>query len=226
MKGKLIVIDGIDGSGKGTQFELLLEKMDQLDIPVQTKDFPQYGKKSAGAVEEYLNGKYGDAKEVGPYRASVLFAVDRYDASHEMKKWLADGSHVICNRYVTANMGHQGGKIRDKEERMRYFEWLKELEFGIFDIPKPDLNIFLHVPPETAIELIEQKGFREYIGGEGKDLHEGDLQHLKETEEVFLQLADIMPNAHIIYCAPEGKLLSREEIHEKIWEVVRREINV
>ena len=88
MKGKLIVIDGTDGSGKGTQFDLLLKRLQKEQVDVHTKDFPQYGKKSAGAVEEYLNGLYGTSEEVGPYRASILFAVDRYDASFEMKKWL------------------------------------------------------------------------------------------------------------------------------------------
>jgi len=116
MPGKLIVIDGGDGSGKGTQFNLLLERLQKMDLDVQVKDFPQYGKKSAGAVEEYLNGVYGSPEDVGPYRASIFFAVDRYDASFEMREWLNSGAIVLCNRYVTANLGHQGGKIKDEEE--------------------------------------------------------------------------------------------------------------
>jgi len=224
MKGKLIVIDGTDGSGKTTQFNLLLKRLQNVDLDVQTKDFPQYGKKSAGPVEEYLNGTYGDAKSVGPYRASVLFAVDRYDASFEMRNWLNDGKIVLCNRYVTANMAHQGGKIADREERTKYFAWLKELEYNLFEIPEPDINLFLHVPPQIATELVEKKGHRDYIGGEGKDLHEADMEHQHETEKMFLELADMLPNTHLLECAPDGKLLTPEKIHEKVWGVVKEQL--
>jgi dTMP kinase len=224
MKGKLIVIDGADGSGKGTQFKLLLKRLQEENIDVQTKDFPQYGKKSAGLVEEYLNGAYGDAKAVGPYRASVFFAVDRYDASFEMTEWLKQGAIVLCNRYVTANMMHQGGKIERDSERTKYFEWLKELEFGLFEIPEPDINLFLHVPPTIATKLVEKKGHRDYIGGEGKDLHEADMDHQRDTEKTLLELADMLPNTHLIKCAPDNEMLSPEEIHEMIWEIVSKEL--
>lgn len=224
MNGKLIVIDGTDGSGKTTQFKMLLERLHKEDIDAQTKDFPQYGKKSAGAVEEYLNGAYGDAKSVGPYRGSIFFAIDRYDASFEMRQWLEEGKYVLCNRYVTANMMHQGGKIKDKAERTKYFEWNEELEYSIFGIPKPDLNFFLHVPPEIATKLVEKKGHRDYIGGEGKDLHEADMEHQRDTERTLLELADLLPNTHLIKCAPNGEMLSPEEIHKLIWEVVEKEL--
>ena len=127
--GKFIVIDGTDGSGKATQTELLAEKLRYAGFDVALADFPQYGKKSAGPVEEYLNGKYGPAHEVGPYRGSIFYALDRYDASFEIKEWLKQGKIVISNRYVTANMGHQGGKIKDLEEKRRFYEWLYELEY-------------------------------------------------------------------------------------------------
>lgn len=222
--GKLIVIDGTDGSGKTTQFNLLIDRLKKEGHQVQTKDFPQYGKKSAGAVEEYLNGAYGDAKSVGPYRASVLFAVDRYDASFEMREWLQQGKIVLCNRYVTANMMHQGGKISSADDRTKYFEWLKELEFNLFEIPKPDINLFLHVPPAIATKLVEKKGHRDYIGGEGKDLHEADMDHQRDTEKTLLELADLLPNTHLVTCAPEGEMLSPEAIHELIWEAVSKEL--
>lgn len=220
----MIVIDGGDGSGKTTQFKMLLERLQQSDRDVITMDFPQYGKKSCGAVEEYLNGKYGSADDVGPYRGSIFFAVDRYDASFEIRKALDEGKIVLCNRYVTANMAHQGGKIADEAERTKYFEWLKELEFGIFGIPQPDINIFLHVPPEIALELVDKKGHREYIGGEGRDLHEADLQHQKNTERVYMQLVDLLPNTHMVECAPNNKLRTPQEIHEDVWKVVENKV--
>ncbi|MBI4122310.1 MAG: deoxynucleoside kinase [Parcubacteria group bacterium] len=223
-QGKMIVIDGADGSGKATQFKLLLKRLQDEDLDVFTMDFPQYGKKSAGAVEEYLNGKYGSAESVGPYRGSILFAVDRYDASFEMRKALDDGKIILCNRYVTANMAHQGGKIADEAERLKYFAWLKELEFGIFDIPQPNINIFLHVPPEIALELIDKKGHRDYIGGEGRDLHEADLKHQKDTEKVYRQLGNILPNTFTIECAPDNKLMTPDAIHEQVWSAVKAHI--
>ncbi|HDH07740.1 MAG TPA: thymidylate kinase, partial [Candidatus Moranbacteria bacterium] len=143
--GKFIVIDGTDGSGKATQTKLLVERLKNDGHDVEIADFPQYGKKSAGLIEKYLNGKYGSAEEVGPYRASIFYACDRYDASFKIRKAVEEGKIVISNRYVTANMGHQGGKIKDPEERKKYFNWLYNLEYETFSIPRPDLNIILHV---------------------------------------------------------------------------------
>lgn len=220
----MIVIDGADGSGKTTQFKMLLERLQKEDHDVMTMDFPQYGKKSCGAVEEYLNGKYGKAEDVGPYRGSIFFAVDRYDASFEIRKALDEGKIVLCNRYVTANMAHQGGKIADEAERLKYFEWLNNLEYNLFGIPKADVNIFLHVPPEIALDLVDKKGHRDYIGGEGRDLHEADLKHQRDTEKVYLTLADFVPNSFLIRCAPDGKLMTPEQVHEKVWEVVKGQL--
>lgn len=223
-RGMMIVIDGADGSGKTTQFKMLLAKLQQHDYDVQTMDFPQYGKKSCGPVEEYLNGKYGTSESVGPYRGSIFFAVDRYDASFEIRKALDEGKIVLCNRYVTANMAHQGGKIADEKERLKYFEWLQELEYGIFGIPKADMNIFLHVPPDIALQLVDKKGHRDYIGGEGRDLHEADMKHQRDTEAVYLKLADIVPNSYLIKCAPDGKLMTPEQVHEQVWAVVEKQL--
>ena len=107
MKGKLIVIDGTDGSGKGTQTELLVERLKNEGHAVFMLDFPQYGERSAAMVEDYLNGKFGTADEVGPYKASIFYACDRFAAASEVKKRLARGEICISNRYVSANMGHQ-----------------------------------------------------------------------------------------------------------------------
>ncbi|MBI4778894.1 deoxynucleoside kinase, partial [Candidatus Falkowbacteria bacterium] len=144
-QGKFIVIDGTDGSGKATQTQLLAQRLERVGLNVAIADFPQYNTKSAGPVEEYLSGKYGSPEEVGPYQASIFYACDRYDASFKIKTWLAEGKIVISNRYVTANMGHQGGKISNLLEKKHFFDWLYQLEYEIFNIPRPDLNIILHV---------------------------------------------------------------------------------
>ena len=118
--GKFIVIDGTDGSGKTTQLALLKERLEKEGHSVAIVDFPQYNTKSAGAIEEYLSGKYGSAEEVGPYKASVFYAVDRYDASFNLRRALEEGKIVLANRYLSASLGHQGGKIADRQKEKNF----------------------------------------------------------------------------------------------------------
>ncbi|MGO9379629.1 MAG: dTMP kinase [Dissulfurispiraceae bacterium] len=221
-KGLLIVIDGTDATGKKTQTDLLVARLSDAGYKVAVADFPQYGEKSAGLVEEYLSAKYGDAKEVGPYRASIFYAVDRYAASFKIRQWLDEGTVVVSNRYVAANMGHQGGKITDNEEREKYFAWLYDLEYGIFGIPKPDINIILHADPLTTQKMVDLKGHRDYIGGTKRDLHEADAQHLIDASNVYLQLLAQFPDFELIDCTSpiDGQMLSREVISERVWDKV------
>ncbi len=240
-KGKFIVIDGTDGSGKGTQTKLLVERLRKQGYDVAIADFPRYGERSAALVEDYLNGKFGTAKEVGPYRGSIFYAVDRYAASFQIREWLEKGKTVVSNRYVSANMGHQTGKIKDKKERDKFLEWLEDLEFNIFAIPKPDLNILLHVPPEVGQKLVgkklqttislfkdsdyqkkisKQRQTRNYIVGRSHDIHEADLDHLKEAAQAYKYVAEKY-NWSVINCAPANKLETIEEIHEKVWKIVQ-----
>jgi len=223
MKGKFIVIEGTDGSGKGTQFKLLVEKLRKEGFQVETADFPQYGKKSAGLVEEYLNGTYGSADEVGPKLASVFYAVDRFDASFQIRKWLEQGKVVISNRYETSNRAYQGQKIADKEQRKQFFDWVTNLEYDIFKIPKADLTILLHVPAEIGQELVAKKAKRNYTE-KTHDIHEVDTELLKRTEQVYLSLAEEDDWAKIS-CITEGALMSIEDIHEKVHNVVKEFLN-
>lgn len=223
--GKFIVIDGTDGSGKSTQFKLLIERLEKEGYKVKTTDFPQYGKKSAGLVEEYLNGRYGSPDEVGPYRASILFAADRYDASFQIKKWLADGFIVLSDRYVSANMGHQGGKIADKQELKKYLDWLYDLEYNMFEIPKPDLNVILHVPSEISNILINEREDKEYIENKQRDIHEEDLNHLKAAERTYLEIVEQFSDFTKLECTKNNEMMSREDIANLIWEKVRKIID-
>lgn len=215
--GKLIVIDGIDGSGKGTQTKILIDRLLQDGYKVKMADFPQYDSRSSDFIKEYLNGKYGSAKEVGPFRASALFAVDRYDASFKIKAWLNEGYIVVSNRYVSSNMGHQGGKIIDPIKRKRFLDWVYDLEYNLFQIPKPDLNIILHVDAEIGFKLVENKEIRNYLSGEQRDIHEADINHLRSAEKVYLEIAKSYPNFTLIECSKNGQILKRDEIHEMIW---------
>lgn len=218
-QGAFIVIDGIDGSGKKTQLDLLKQRLEREKYQVTTADFPQYGQKSAGLVEEYLNGAYGTAAEIGPYAASILYAVDRFAASKKIRQQLAEGYNVISNRYVTANMGHQGSHITDSAERKKFFAWNNELEFGTFKIPQPDLNIILHVPAKIAQMLVDQKSARSYTDNK-RDILEADLGHLERAEQTYIELTNTFPNFILIECSENGAILSLEAIHEKIWQAV------
>ena len=221
MKGKLIVIDGIDGSGKGTQTKKLVDKLKNKGYPVETISFPQYGHKSAGSVEEYLNKVYGTAKEVGPYRASIFYASDRYAASFQMRKWLEQGKIIVSNRYVSANVGHQGGKIEDINERNKYLNWLFKLEFDIFKIPRPDKNILLCIPLEIAKKFIKKKSLRKYIkNNDNEDIHEKDPTHLKNAASAYLYAADKY-GWDKIDCAINNKARTIDNISQELWEKVK-----
>jgi|SRR5579872_69124 len=223
-QGKLIVIDGADGSGKYTQIQMLADSLRKNGYKFEVVDFPQYGQKSAGLVEEYLNGKYG---QVDPYKSSIFFAVDRFDASFKIRKWLGQGKIVISNRYVTASAGHQGGKIRRRIERIRFFKWLNNLEYQVFGIPKPDLNLILHVPAEIAWKLVAKKSKdqRAYAGNKTRDLHEKDLEHQRSAEKVFLEIARIFPNTRLVECVEDGLLLDPERIHREIWKIISAKLS-
>ena len=220
-KGRFIVIDGTDGSGKATQTQLLIEELKLGGHKVEMADFPQYGQKSAGLVEDYLNGKYG---QVSPQAASIFYAVDRFDASFKIKQWLEEGKIVVANRYVTANAGHQGGKIADDIDRMKFFRWLDNLEYTIFNIPKPDLNIILHMTAEMAQKLVDKKSsdVRKYANGKKRDLHEADLLHLQNAEKVYMEISKLFPNTKLVECVSGGQLLTPPEVSNKVWELVRR----
>jgi dTMP kinase len=172
-------------------------------------------------VENYLSGKYGGADDVDPRVASIFYAIDRYDASMGIKKGLAEGRVIVCNRYVSASMGHQGGKIHDKSARDEYIHWLEELEFDFFKIPKPDMTILLYVPYKTAQRLVENKGYREYIGGIKKDIHEENRQHLIDAEQAFKSIAE-EKNWNVIDCTKGDGIMGIEEIHGIVWSEVSK----
>ena len=213
-KGIFIVIDGTDWSGKGTQTKLLVERLKGEWYDVEMADFPQYWKKSAWMVEEYLNWNLWTAEEVWPYRASVFYAIDRYEASSRIKKRLNEWKIVISNRYVSSNMWHQAGKIHDLKERDKFLERLDEFEYGLFWIPKPDMNILLYMPTEIWQQLVDKKWERKYTDKK-RDIHEADLKHLKDAAEAYKYVANKY-NRTIIDSAPNRNLKSIKEISDEI----------
>lgn len=219
--GLFILIEGTDGSGKTLQTKILVKRLKKLGHKVQEISFPRYGNKSCALVEDYLNGKFGSAREVGPYRASMFYALDRYAASFDIKKWLKQSKIIVCNRYVGSNLAHQGGKIRSKTERKKYFAWDYNLEYNIFGIPKPDISIILHVTPKISQELVDKKGEREYLHGKRRDIHEDDLNHLSDAEQAYLQIAKTFNDYTLVECVEKNKILQPKIIHQKIWQIIK-----
>lgn len=219
-KGLFIVLEGTDGSGKGTQFKLLVERLQNEGQQIATFDFPQYENESSYFVRQYLNGKYGSGEEVGPYTASMFYALDRYEASQNIKNALDEGKTVLANRFTGSNMAHQGTKFNNTEERKGYFLWLDAIEFQMLGIPRPDLSLVLRVPAETAQKLVDKKDERSYTNKK-RDIHEADINHLKKSVEVYDNLCSLFPkDFKQLDCVRNGELMDIDKIHKLIWENV------
>lgn len=212
-----IVIEGTDGSGKATQTKMLVDRFETEGLKAKSFSFPRYDTTVRHMIEKYLHGEYGSADEVGPYAGSMFYAMDRYDASNDIKECLYNNINIVCDRYTSANMGHQAGKIDDIDERDKYLEWLNNLEFELLKIPKPDRVIFLYVDPIINQRLISNRKDKEYLKGKKRDIHEADMNHLIKSSQAFLYVAKKY-DWIIIDCAPDGELLSVEKIHQLVWD--------
>jgi dTMP kinase len=227
-KGKFFVIDGVDGSGKGTQTRLVIQRLKNDGFNVMEADFPQYGQKSAALVEEYLNGKFGGFDEVNAYQASIFYACDRFAASKNMKAHLEKGGIIISNRYVTSNKIHQSSKISDEIELNKFLSWLDDLEYGIFKIPKPNKVIFLNMPYEIGQKLVEkkEKEERSYIeGGKNRDIHEDSLDHLKLAYDRACFLVEKYDNWIEIICARGDEIRTIEDINDEVYNLIKKELS-
>lgn len=225
-KGKLIVIDGTDGSGKATQVALLVKRLKSEGKTVKVVDFPEYYKNFFGAfIGHCLSEQYYNFLHVHPKIASVLYAADRFESSEELRGWLKKGYIVIANRYVSANQIHQGGKIKSEKKRNDFIKWLDEMEYKVFGIPRPDVTLYLSLPINIVLQLLKERNSskmkREYLKKK-KDVHEDDVNHLINSRKSALWLSEVMKNFIKIDCAPKGEILSREIIHEKIYKQVKK----
>ncbi|MBX4201516.1 hypothetical protein KW803_01290 [Candidatus Saccharibacteria bacterium] len=216
-KGVLIVLEGSDGSGKTTQFNLLSERLKAIGYDVSVFDFPRYDKESSYFIKQYLNGRYGPAAKISPYTASLFYALDRYEAAKEIRRELDKGRVVLCNRYVGSNMAHQGSKFDDPVEQRGFFVWEDNLEFQLLNIPRPDINLFLRVPAEVSYELIRNKSARSYTS-KTHDEHEGDIEHLKRSVATYDLLCQLFPkDFSAIECSKNNQMLDIPEISNLIW---------
>lgn len=216
-KGKLIVIDGGDGSGKTTQVSLLMDYLKKEHIPSKIVDFPQYYKSFHGkTVARFLRGEFGNLNEVSPYLAALSYALDRATAKNDMDQLLKKGGVIVANRYTTSSMAHHGAKFTSESEQNQFIEWISELEYNELKVPKENIVLYLYVPWKIGYELTNKKQDRSYLLGKKQDIHESNLSYRKKVEEMYLKLAKRNKHWMKIDCVKNNQILSPETIHKKI----------
>lgn len=220
-KGKLIVIEGSDGSGKTTQIKLLTNFLSKNNISYSSFDFPQYGKTFFGDfVGHFLNGKFGHFSRINPYLAMFPYAGDRWQVKDQIHKALETSKIVICNRYAPS-IAYQLAKVKPKEKN-EFVNWSFTLEYKVFGIPKEDAVIFLYVPVSISQQLMEKRVKKEYLKGKTKDQYEKDINYLNKVEKEYLNLIKKYKHWVKINCVKEGKILPPEVIHQKIIEILKK----
>jgi len=223
-RGKLIVIEGTDGSGKATQSKLLIGYLKSKNYLVKHIDFPRYKSSFHGKmVGRYLKGDFGGLSKVDPHYASLFYALDRAAAKPEIEDWLSAGCIVIANRYATSSMAFQTARVKP-EKREEFLNWLTELEYKINKLPKEDLVIFLHLPALIGRKLVLKKTEnREHLRGKKYELYEANMKLMKEAEKMYLYLAKKFPHWVKIKCVDKNqKILPIEKIHQKIISTLRK----
>ncbi|MFC0892253.1 MULTISPECIES: dTMP kinase [Clostridium] len=221
LKGKLIVIEGCDGSGKATQTEILYKRLLKEKYDITKVEYPDYASNSSALVKMYLNGDFGkDPEDVNAYAASTFYSVDRF-ASYKMKwkKFYDQGGIVLADRYTTANMIHQASKIDDLKEKNKFLGWLWDFEFNIFELPVPDCVIFLDMPPEYSRQLVVHRD-NKFTGNSIKDIHESNYRYLTKSYENALYISDRY-NWNKVSCVQNGKIKSVDEVHKDIYFLVK-----
>ncbi|MBU1000342.1 hypothetical protein KKE78_03035 [Patescibacteria group bacterium] len=215
-KGLLIVVDGIDGSGKTTQIKLLANNLKEQRIPFETISFPRYKDNIYGElIKRYLEGEFGSIHEVNSYLMSCIFAGDRVLAKPLIEKWLSKGKLVLVNRYVSASKAHMGANL-EKGKREPFFKWLDNLEYETNAIPKEDLAILLNVDPK-----IGQKN----VAGRHRDIHEQNLKHLDEANKIYLSLAKKENNWYVVGCMKDREMRKPQDIHQELLKILKTKFN-
>ena len=223
--GKLFAIEGTDGSGKQTQFNRLCERLSLEGIDFKTVSFPNYDSDSSSLVKMYLAGEFGkNAKDVNAYISSTFFAADRY-ATFKLQKldeYYKNGGIILADRYTTANMVHQAGKISDPVQRQKFLDWLLDFEFNLYGLPTPTRVFFLNMPTEYALKLMENRA-NKITHQKEKDIHEKDSSHLFESYNAACSLVDKY-NWCEIKCVKDNSIRSIDDIHEEIYKEVKKYI--
>ena len=217
--GKLIVIEGTDGSGKSTQFRLMSEHLQKDQVAFKHLVFPRYSEESSALIRMYLGGQFGTRPtDVNAYAASSFYAVDRY-ASYKMDwgQWYEEGGLVVSDRYTTSNAVHQASK-ETGADRDRFLQWLYDFEYSKLGLPRPDLVIYLDVPTDYTEKLLRH---REQDTNTKADIHEQDMQYLATCRESGRAAANFY-GWKVIQCVKDGAMRTMEDIHNEIYAAVKQ----
>ena len=210
-----IVIEGTDGCGKHTQSQMLTQALNNQNKPTFMQSFPNYGSQGAKAVEAMLSGKLGEnVNSLDPYQSSIFFSVDRlYTFKTVLEEKLNQGTNLVLDRYVESNLLYQATKIEDETEREKFVNWLYDFEYGTLKLPKPDLIIFLNLPLQFSLKLIQERG-------RTKDIYEKDENFLMNVYERGLKLAKDKGFVILDCIDFNGNLKTKETIHQEIMQLV------
>lgn len=223
---KLIVIEGIDGSGKSTQIKLLKDHLTQGGYLCEFLHFPRADAPFFGElISRFLRGEFGTLDKVDPWLVAMLYAGDRKDASDLIRGWLEKGNFVLLDRYTYSNIAYQCAKLRKKEDQEALMKWILDLEFDHFAIPRPDLNIFLDVPfsfTEKKLSSARSGNDRQYLNGTA-DIHEESLAFQKKVREIYIRVAELDERLSIISCTGEkDNMLTPKEISDRINRLIEK----
>jgi dTMP kinase len=217
--GVLLAIEGIDGAGKGTQAAGLVARAQAAGRTAALFSFPTYdGNPFSRAIADYLNGEFGGVDDVHPELAAMLYAADRYHARPGLVAAIAAHDLVVCDRYVGSNAAHQGAKL-DVDARERLLTWLDAVEYGEFELPRPDLVVLLDAPVALARRLVALKSARDYTTLEA-DIHEADVEHSSATRDVYLELAERYGWRVVSTEAGDGEPRDVAAVGDEIWRAV------
>ncbi len=215
----LIVIEGIDGSGKGTQAKELFHRLTAAGRRVHLLSFPRYRETLFGrAIGDFLNGRFGQLDEVHPFLAATLYAADRFESKDVLREGLEQSEVVICDRYVPSNLAHQGAKL-DAESRRELLQTIERIEFDVFGLPQPRLVILLDIPVEAAQRNVAAKKPRSYTD-KAADLQEADSAYLQRVRDVYLELAATSDRWYRIEAVRGGRLRSICDVADEIFQRV------
>ncbi len=217
MRGKFIAIEGIDGSGKRTQLELLARALQSRGVDCAQFSFPRYESSFGKLVAQYLNGDFGPLAAVDAHLSALLYAGDRFESKAELETALNSGKTVLADRYVASNLAHQTARVVP-EQRAEFLAWLRKLEYGLYGLPEEDLVIYLRLPLSEAHRLVGMKAAREYTSLQ-RDLQEADQKHLEQAASVYESLSK-ESNWVTVDCAADSGIMSVEKIHAAVMSAV------
>jgi dTMP kinase len=222
-RGKLIALEGIDGSGKRTQLDLLARALKSRGVETLRVSFPKYESFFGKLVAGFLNGEFGPLADVDPHFSALLYAGDRFEAKGGLEAALAAGKTVLADRYIASNLAHQTARVAPAQ-REKFLAWLKHLEYDIYGLPAEALGVYLRVPAAEAQRRVGLKSVRNYTPRR-RDLQEEDVRHLEQAAKLYDQLVT-QPNWVGIECVdpPTGVLSSPEKIHRDVMAAVESRI--